>query len=121
MAATITVRNMGPNFDPLYGNGQSNFLSDIDAVAQIILTKLQFLQGEWWENLLAGTPMFQSILGHGGASNTTAIASILSAVILSVPYVSSLSALSCTYNAQRQLKFYCEAVTQFGTVVLSNN
>lgn len=120
MAATITVRNVGPNFDPLYGNSQANFISDIDAVAQIIKTKLQFFQGEWWENLLAGTPMFQSILGQGGASNTTAISAILAAVITSVPFVTDITAISCTYN-NRVLTFSCTVETAFGTVQLSNN
>jgi hypothetical protein len=119
MAATITVRNLGPNYDPLYGNSQANFLTDIDAVAQIIGTKLRFFQGEWWENLLAGTPMFQSILGQGGAGNTSAIAAILQNVIYSVPYVTSISNLTCTYS-NRALKFSCTVLTAFGTLQVSN-
>jgi hypothetical protein len=119
MAATITVRSLGANNDPLYGNGANDFLTDIDAVAQIILTKLRFFQGEWWENSLAGVPMFQSILGQANGRNTSAIAAILQNVILSVPYVTSISALSCTYN-NRVLSFSCTVLTAFGTIQVSN-
>lgn len=117
--ATITVRALGPNYDPLYGNAQSNFLTDIDAVAQIIGTTLRLFRGEWWENLSVGTPMFQSILGQPGASNTAAISAILQNVILSVPYVTSISNISCTY-ANRALAFSCTVLTQFGTIQVSN-
>lgn len=121
MAATIIVRSLGPNGDPLYGNGQADFLTDIDAVAQIITTTLKLFLGEWWENVLLGTPMFQSILGVGGASNTAAISAILQSRISSCPYVTDISSLVCTYNpANRGLNFSCTVLTAFGTLQVSN-
>lgn len=118
---TITVRNMGPNYDPLYGNGQDDFLSDADAVAQIIGTTLRLFQGEWWENLLDGVPMFQQILGQGGASDTAAISAILQNAIYGVPYVNSITNLQIQYNpANRALLFNCYVLTAFGTMLISN-
>lgn len=116
---TISVRSLGTNYDPLYGNGQNDFLTDIDAVAQIIGTTLRLFKGEWWENLNIGTPMFQSILGQGGASDTAAISAILQNVILSCPFVTSISSISCTY-ANRKLSFSCTVLTQFGALQVSN-
>jgi hypothetical protein len=76
--ATITYRKLDQNGDPLFGNGAANFVSDIDAVAQAIGTRLRLLQGEWWENTNAGTPLFQSMLGVSGAGKPPdAIALIL--------------------------------------------
>jgi hypothetical protein len=118
---TIAVRNMGPSYDPLYGNGQGNFLYDADAVAQIIGTTLRLFQGEWWENLLDGVPMFQQILGQGGASNTAAISAILQNAIYGVPYVNQITQLNIEYNpTNRALIFSCYVLTAFGAMVISN-
>jgi hypothetical protein len=118
---TITVRSLGMNGDPLEGNGLNDFLSDIDAVGQIIGTRIKLFEGEWWENLQAGTPMFQSILGVENASQTQVISAILQSVINQTPYVLDIINLSCTYTpSTRALSFYAEVLTQFGTVVVSN-
>lgn len=109
------------NGDPLEGNGLNDFLSDIDAVGQIIGTRIKLFEGEWWENLQAGTPMFQSILGVENASQTQVISAILQSVINQTPYVLDIINLSCTYTpSTRALSFYAEVLTQFGTVVVSN-
>jgi hypothetical protein len=118
---TIAVRNMGPNYDPLYGNGQGNFLYDAYAVAQIIGTTLRLFQGEWWENLLDGVPMFQSILGQGGASDTATISAILQNAIYGVPYVNQITGLNVNYNPQnRDLTFSCTVLTAFGAMLITN-
>lgn len=68
--ATITVRKLDPvTWEPLAGNGQGNFISDIDAVAQIIKQRLQLLQGEWWADQTDGLPFWQGIAGYQGAAN----------------------------------------------------
>ena len=64
---TITYRKLDQNGDPIWGNGQGSFVSDIDAVAQAIYTRLRLLFGEWWENLSIGTPLFQSMLGQSAS------------------------------------------------------
>lgn len=38
------------------------FLTDADAVTQSILTRLNLLLGEWWEDLDEGLPLFEEIL-----------------------------------------------------------
>lgn len=117
----ITVRALGPTGDPLEGNGARDFLSDIDAVGQIIMTRIKLFQGEWWENLQAGTPMFQSILGQENASQTSVISAILQSRIASAPYVEDILNLVCTYTpATRHLAFSCTVRTQFGLINISN-
>lgn len=119
--ATITVRQLDTNWDPIAGNGQSNFLTDIDAVAQIIAQRIKLLQGEWWENINAGTPLFQSILGAAGSgSHPQTIALLLSQRILGTPYVTGVSNVSTSYNAStRAFQFSCAVETQFGTLGVS--
>lgn len=119
MAATITVRQLSASGDPIQGNGQSNFLSDINAVAQIIATRLKLLQGEWWESLNAGTPLFESILGSG--QNHSAVSLILQQQILDSPYVLSVSNVSSNWTpSTRAFSFSCSVQTQFGTLTVSN-
>ena len=123
MAATITYRKLDANGDPLWGQGQVNFVSDIDAVAQAIGTRLRLLSGEWWENLNAGTPLFQSMLGASGStSNQEVITFVLKQRILGTPYVLSVSNVATKYDGtKRSFAFSCNVQTQFGTLSILNS
>jgi hypothetical protein len=120
--ATITVRAIDANGEPLQGNGQGNFISDLAAVAQIIRTRLLLLQGEWWENLNAGTPLFQSVLGGGGSDkDAQASALIFTQSILGAPYVLSVSNVTSGFaKVTRAFQFSAQALTLFGTVTITN-
>ena len=115
--ATITSIALDPNYEPVFAS-QSTLLTDIDAVAQIIGTRLRLFQGEWWESLTEGTAMFQTILGHG--KNLQAVASILRARILGTPYVNSISTVAISFNPYtRQLSYSCNVQTAFGQLTIS--
>jgi hypothetical protein len=120
--ATITYRQLDANGDPIWGQGQANFLSDLAAVAQAIGTRLKLLQGEWWENLNTGTPIFQSMLGVGGSGKRpNAIALLITQRILTTPYVEGVSNVATSYNpATRAFQFSCQVETQFGTITVTN-
>jgi hypothetical protein len=122
--ATITYRGLDPNGEPLYGNGQNNFVSDLYAVAQAIGTRLKLFQGEWWENVNAGTPLFQAMLGVSGVGrNPDAIALLIKQRILGTPYVlpGGVSNVAASYNgATRSFSFSCSVATQFGTLTVAN-
>jgi hypothetical protein len=119
--ATITVRRLDSNYDPARGNGESDFISDLQALAQIIGTTLRLFQGEWFENLSDGTPLFQKILGKNG-KNVNAISLILQQRIRSVPYVTGLSNVNASFNSStRGFSFSCAVQTQFGTVNVTTN
>jgi hypothetical protein len=116
--ATISVRKLDANWEPQYGNGQSDFITDIDAVAQIIKQKLLLFQGEWVLDRTAGTPMFQSILG--ASRSIDAVVAILKAVILSAPYVTDVINVATNYNSQaRTFAFACVAQTPFGPITVN--
>ncbi len=119
--ATITVRALNPvTNEPLQGNGQNNFISDLQAITQIIRTRLLLFQGEWFLNLLDGLPLFQSILGSGGgATNIQLIINIISQRILQTPFVTSISSISASYQ-NRSFSFSAQVETQFGTVFVTN-
>jgi hypothetical protein len=113
--ALISVRNIGPVGDPLYGQGIGNFLTDIDACAQVIRTRLLLLQGEMWINTSTGLPLFQQILGR----DPSAAATLLQQVIATSPYVTSISGVQTSYNrTTRAFAFSCLVQTQFGTILV---
>lgn len=116
----ISVRALDSNHDPLYGNGQGNFLTDIDAVAQTIQTSLLLFQGEWWAALDQGLPLFQSILGSNNGKKADAITLLLQEVILNCcpPFVTGIQNIQTTFTTNRIFTFSCEAVTQFGVIVV---
>jgi hypothetical protein len=117
--ATITVRKLDENYDPIFGNGQNAYISDLDAVAQIINQRLLLFQAEWWEDRTLGIPMFQSILGPG--RNVDAVAALIKSTILSAPYVTGVSNVAASYSSKtRSLVYACTAHTPFGSLTISN-
>ena len=55
--ATIKVRRLDEMYDPEFGGGKNSYVSDLDAVAQIIKSRLLLFKGEWWEDLNIGLPV----------------------------------------------------------------
>ena len=60
----MRYRRIDENGDYTFGNGQYDFLVDIEAVPQAIKTKIRLLRGEWWEDLSEGLPFYQEIAGQ---------------------------------------------------------
>lgn len=117
--ATITVRKLDPvTWDPQYGNGQKNFISDMDAVTQIINTRLRLFQGDWFLNLLDGLPMFQRILGKGASgADIEIIINIITQRIQNTIFVNSVNVISVSYQ-NRSFVYKASAQTPFGTVFI---
>ena len=107
------------NGDPVWD--YSAQLTDVDAVAQAILTRLKLNAGEWWENTNDGLPLWQSILGQSASPHAQQqIATLISAVILGTPFVIGLTNVQTTYTPQTRAYSYSAVVnTTFGTVAVS--
>jgi|SRR5215469_6083614 len=120
--ATIIYRRLDQNYEPMYGQGKGNFLTDIDAVAQAIETRLLLFQGEWWESTLEGLPLWQQILGQpGGTKRLERITLLIQQRILGTPYVNGITKLASAWNSNtRMIQFYAEVQTRFGLVAVSN-
>ena len=115
----------GPQYEPQWGNGRANYLVDLPAVAQCVLTRLLLFMGEWWESTLDGTPWFQKILGVGPSGGSTLqqqVTLILQNRILATPYVTGVSNLEVSLDSvQRTFKMSCTVQTAFGTTPLVFN
>lgn len=117
--ATITVRKLDPvTWDPQYGNGQKNFISDLDAITQIINTRLRMFQGTWFLDLLDGLPMFQKILGRGASgADIQVIINTITLRIQTTIFVDSVNVISVSYQ-NRSFVYKASAKTPFGTVFI---
>ncbi len=84
-----------------------------DEVAQRLNVRLRFFRGEWFLNLLEGTPYYQQILVK--APSDRIIRTVFTAVILGTEGVLSLRSLEYTISAQRELSLVFEAQLQDGS------
>ncbi len=96
-------------------------LTNLQAVEQAIYTRLFLLQGEWWEDLTNGLPLFQQILGYRKSKGNQQAASLaITARIRGTPYVSSVTNIVVTFNPTNRLLTYVATVqTAFGTVTIN--
>jgi hypothetical protein len=119
---TITVRALNPQtWEPLQGNGQNNFLTDGAAVAQIIAQRLKMFQGDWWEDLGDGLPMFQQILGGSGTQrDIELVTQLIASRITGTVFVTSINTVTVWFQS-RKLYFSASVETQFGTVQVTNS
>lgn len=119
--ASIQYLRLDANLDPIWNAAFA--LTDVDAVAQAIQTRLGLFAGEWWENISQGLPLFQSIIGApASAKNQAVIRSVVTQTISQTPYVSGVSAISMSFDpTSRALTFSAIAQTAFGSIPVSMN
>lgn len=74
---SLRYRKLTDNGDYTFGRGEQNFITNAEAVAQAIKTRLALLKNEWWENTSDGLPLFQNILGVRGTQENKKSADLL--------------------------------------------
>lgn len=103
----MKYRSLDLNGDYSFGKNAQNFLTDAQAVAQAIKTRLLLFKGEWWEDTSDGLPVFQNILGVPGTDeNLKAIDLIVQQRILSTKGVSKIDSFSSTYEDRKYTASY---------------
>lgn len=114
----ITYLALDADNDPVFDPTQS--LSNVQAVAQAVLTRLRFFYGEWWEDLSAGLPVFQTILGQlGTAQGQAAMRNAVQRQIEGTPYVTGVTNISTSF-VDGQFAFTAEFTTTFGPATVTN-
>ena len=100
-----------------YVLGRRNiFYFNTAAVGQACKTRLLLLQGEWWENIEDGLPLFQEIINtfHGENTNMEYIDLIFSERILGTQGVTEILFFDSSFNVfQRSYSAICEVQTSF--------
>jgi hypothetical protein len=116
---TIVYLQLDASYDPLFTI--SSELSDLAAVAQAIQTRLLLFEGEWWEDLSEGTPLFQQILGYRRQTSGQDLATTaLTRRIMGTPYVSAVTNVQVQFNpSTRGYNYTATVYTSFGTIQIA--
>lgn len=117
---TIKYRRLDENGDYCFGKGLGDFISEAEAVSQAIQTKLKLYEGEWWEDIKDGLPMFQKILGQ--RTPKSEVTNIIKNRILELKdYILELKDVSFDYNQiTRAYSFACTIITIYGQAIILN-
>ena len=116
---SITYLLLDAGYDPVFD--PNAVLTDLDAVRQVILTRLSLFLGQWWENLKLGLPVFQSILGQlASPSGIAAMQALIQQNILGTPYVTGVTNVSVNFTAGK-LSYITTVQTAFGTVITNGS
>lgn len=106
--------------DYSFGKGQQDITYGAYAVAQAIKTRLSLLQGEWWEDVEEGLPLFQDILGTGADMNNLLIVDgIIRDRILSTKDVLNITEFDSLLEG-RNYTFTCRVDTKYGEINISD-
>lgn len=117
----MIYRRLDANYDYVFGQNQQNFVSDVEAVAQAIMTRLKLLYSEWWENEADGLPLWQSILGTTG-KNIRAVDGIIRERIVGTAKVTSIESFSSDFDSEtRAYTFTAVVNTAYGQVTVTNS
>jgi hypothetical protein len=117
LAPTIVYLLLDPAYDPVFDPKAA--LVDASAVQQAILTRLNLWQGEWWEQLSIGLPVFQQILGQlGDSRGQAAMALAIQQVIEGTPYVTAVEDVQYQF-VNSQFSFTASVRTAFGLVTVN--
>lgn len=107
----MRVRRLGLDGD-LVTRGKM-FLTDREAIAQTIVTRLKLFLGEYFRDVTDGTPWFQSILGK--FENINAVEALLRNRIARSPGVIRLLSFNMLFDLEaRSLSIQAQVLTKYG-------
>lgn len=95
----MKYRALDQNDDYTFGR-RNEFYTGVEAVAQAVKTRLRHLKGEWWENILDGTPLFEEVAGQFFASidNASQVDLVFAERITGTQGVSEITAFDSELN-----------------------
>lgn len=119
----MIYRKLTPEGDYSFGQSRANFLSDLEAVAQAVKTRLQLWKETFWRDLQDGLPLFQEILGTPGSqSNIQRIDAIIQGRILGTQGVLGLPRYSSAFDPEtRAYQFTATVQTIYSTTIISGS
>lgn len=116
----MKYRRLDKNGDYVFGSGNNNFLEGSEAVAQAVSTRLKLLQGEWWEDLEDGLPLWQEILGSQGSNqHLTYVDNLITQRIFNTQGVTQIIDYQGTWDsAKRQYSFNAKINTSYSETTI---
>ena len=114
----MTVRGLklDASNDVVHDGKRLQLVSDREAIAQAIRTRLQFFQGEWWLDEAFGTPYFQTILGT--KVPPAAIREVFRQVIADTAGVAEVQKLQLTESTPRNYTLSFTVTTDLDELIV---
>lgn len=114
----LKYRKRDENGDFVFGHGDADFLYGIDAMQQVIQTRLAAFYGEWWEGDDTALPYFPDILGAPATiRNKAAIDLMVIERIMDTRGVTSVSDVQSSI-IDRHYSFSCAVATVYGNTTV---
>lgn len=110
----LKYRRMDEDGDMLFGHGEQDFKTDLEAISQVIKTRLAAVEDEWWEGDIGALPYFTEILGMASTEENRAAVDlmIINRIMDTVGVLSVSDVESSTEN--RHYRFACKVQTVYG-------
>lgn len=117
----LKYRALDANGDMLFGRGDSDFLSGLQAMGQVLKTRLAAIDGEWWEGDPHALPYYTDILGTAATKkNQDAIDLMVINRIMDTVGVIGVSDVKSTIQ-NRSYHFECNVQTIYGITTAEVN
>ena len=118
----LVCRAMDEDGDMRFGEGQNGQLHTLDAMKQVLKTRLGAVAGEWWEGDEGAIPYFDgNVLGAIASEKTKdAVDLLVINRIMDTVGVISVSEVNSTIQ-NRRYHFQCKVQTIYGTTVAEVN
>ena len=115
----MKYRRLDINGDYTLGRNRQNFLTDVDAVAQAIKTRLLLLYGEWWEDLTDGLPLWQRMIGSVGSDENKQVLDLIVKERINGTTNANSVVNFISEIKDRKYTFTCLVVTDYGNLTVS--
>jgi len=116
----MRYRRLDDKWDYTFGHGLQNYLTDREAVAQAIKSRIKLLYKEWWEDRTDGLPLWEEILGAPGTpEHIDVVDLIFQDRIEGTANVLCINEWKSQF-VNRIYTFKCSVSTTFGVVEISS-
>jgi hypothetical protein len=114
------MRRLSPTGDFTYGQNGQDFITDNEAVRQLIQTRMQLYRGAFWRDINAGFPLSDILGGSASPERLSAIDNAIRAVILGTEGVLGIVSYSSTFDPTTRAYSYTSVVqTIYSTTEIS--
>lgn len=110
----LKYRKRDAKGDYCFGHGDDDFLYGLDAMKQVIQTRLAAIYGEWWEGDPTAIPYYPDVLGvPATGANKDAIDLMIIQRIMDTVGVNGVGNVTSSYDG-RHYSFSCTVNTVYG-------
>lgn len=112
----LIYRKLDENGDYVWGNGMNDMLYGLDAMRQVIQTRLRAIQGEWWEGDSTAIPYFTEMIGAPASMERIRKADLLIiARLMDTIGVTNVTGFESSYQ-NRVYQCSCDVHTVYGNI-----